>query len=240
MQAVAFPELMPELLPVSERTRRHLPRWDPRLWGDHEVLQAGEAHRPRSPASFRDRALVWARAHVQTRRANQSHAVTPRARDEATPPCRAQHGPAVEQRASPARASTALGGVGGPQAATPQGTSITPQSSAAEDRRRWASPAYLSANGMRLARLHYEPPAKGEPQLTTPNALHASNLHLFLNLPDHLGSSSLTIDHATGELVEARTYQPYGATESDYRPERWKGFREDYGLPARRKTSRLG
>jgi RHS repeat-associated protein len=100
--------------------------------------------------------------------------------------------------------------------------------------------AYLSANGMRLARLHYEPTTKGEPKLVTTNALHASNLHVMLSLPDHLGSSSLTIDHATGELVEARTYQPYGATESDYRPERWKGFRDDYGFTGKEEDAGFG
>jgi RHS repeat-associated protein len=99
---------------------------------------------------------------------------------------------------------------------------------------------YLSANGMRLARLHYEPLGKGEPQLVTPNARHSNNLHIFLDLPDHLGSSSLIIDHATSELVEARTYQPYGATESDYRPERWKGFREDYGFTGKEEDVELG
>jgi RHS repeat-associated protein len=99
---------------------------------------------------------------------------------------------------------------------------------------------HLSANGVRLARVHYEPPSKGEPQLVTPDAKHASNLHIFLNLPDHLGSSSLIIDHATSELVEARTYQPYGATESDYRPERWKGFREDYGFTGKEEDVEVG
>jgi RHS repeat-associated protein len=99
---------------------------------------------------------------------------------------------------------------------------------------------YLSANGMRLARLHYEPPAKGEPRLETPGALHAPNLHVMLTLPDHLGSSSLIIDHATSELVEARTYQPYGATESDYRPDRWKGFREDYGFTGKEEDVEVG
>lgn len=100
--------------------------------------------------------------------------------------------------------------------------------------------AYLAANGMRLARLHYEQPAKGEPQLVTPNGMYAPNLHVLLNLPDHLGSSSLVIDLATGELVEARTYQPYGATESDYRPERWKGSREDYGFTGKEEDVEVG
>jgi RHS repeat-associated protein len=100
--------------------------------------------------------------------------------------------------------------------------------------------AYLSANGMRLGRLHYEPEAKGEPKLVSEPTKHVSNLHILLNLPDHLGSSSLIIDHATSELVEARTYQPYGATESDYRPERWKGFREDYGFTGKEEDVEVG
>ena len=50
-------------------------------------------------------------------------------------------------------------------------------------------------------RLHLEPESKGEPRLTTDPALHDSRLHVFLNLPDHLGSSSLIIDHATGVVI---------------------------------------
>src|SRR6185503_17899586 len=50
----------------------------------------------------------------------------------------------------------------------------------------------------------------------------------------------LIIDHASGELVEARTYQPYGATESDYRPDRWKGFREDYGFTGKEEDVEVG
>jgi len=38
----------------------------------------------------------------------------------------------------------------------------------------------------------------------------------------------MVIDKATGELVECTTYLAYGATESDYRPERWQSQREDY------------
>lgn len=100
--------------------------------------------------------------------------------------------------------------------------------------------AYLTASGMRLARLHLEPEGNGEPRLATEPTLHPSRLHVLLNLPDHLGSSSLIIDHATSELVEARTYQPFGATESDYRPERWKGFREDYGFTGKEEDIEVG
>jgi RHS repeat-associated protein len=100
--------------------------------------------------------------------------------------------------------------------------------------------AYLTANGMRVARLHLEPEAKGEPRLVTDPEDHDARLHVFLNVPDHLGSSSLIVDKATSELVEARTYQPYGATESDYRPERWKGFREDYGFTGKEEDIEVG
>lgn len=102
--------------------------------------------------------------------------------------------------------------------------------------------AYLAAHGMRLARLHYEANGKGEPQLSTAAGVynHSANLHVFFSLPDHLGSHSLTIDQASGELVEARTYQPYGVTESDYRPDRWKGFREDYGFTGKEEDLEAG
>jgi RHS repeat-associated protein len=54
-----------------------------------------------------------------------------------------------------------------------------------------------------------------------------SDLHVFLMFGDHRGSTSAVIDRDTGELVEYVTYQAFGATESDYRPNRWNGFRED-------------
>jgi RHS repeat-associated protein len=97
---------------------------------------------------------------------------------------------------------------------------------------------------MRLGRVVKEPASgtagfKGEPQLSTAPGL-APSLHVFLELPDHLGSPNLVIDWATSELVEARTYQPYGATESDYRPERWKGFREDSGFSGKEEDIEVG
>jgi len=236
-----LPELMPELVPVSEGTRRRLPRWDPRLWGDGELLELAP-RRTRSSAELRELMLGWARAHARRQRPHLPHAGAHPACNDATPPIRAQQAPAVEHRTKPALASTDLGGVGGPQAAPPHANITTPQSDAAEDRRRWATPAYLSANGMRLARLDYEPPAKGEPLLASAptDYNHTSSLHVFLELPDHLGSESITIDQASGELVEARTYQPYGATESDYRPDRWKGFREDYGFTGKEEDVEVG
>lgn len=99
---------------------------------------------------------------------------------------------------------------------------------------------YLIANGMHIARLHYELDTTGEPRLETPNSIHSPGLHILLQFPDHLGSTSFIIDQDTSELVEARTYQPYGATESDYRPERWKGFREDYGFTGKEEDVEVG
>ena len=45
---------------------------------------------------------------------------------------------------------------------------------------------------------------------------------------DPLGSTSIVIDKATSELVERATYLAFGQAETDYRPERWRSFREDY------------
>jgi RHS repeat-associated protein len=49
---------------------------------------------------------------------------------------------------------------------------------------------------------------------------------MFLELAEQLGSTALIVDHETGELVEATTYQAYGSVESDYRPPRWGSYRE--------------
>ena len=80
--------------------------------------------------------------------------------------------------------------------------------------------AYLYAHGERLGRLYY-----GRNDVPT---LTSGNLHLLLELQDHLGSSALVVDFATSELVEASTYQAYGAAESDYRPARWDAYRDDF------------
>jgi RHS repeat-associated protein len=55
-----------------------------------------------------------------------------------------------------------------------------------------------------------------------------------------LGSTSLVVDKATSELVEATTYLGYGARESDYRPGRWEGFREDYGFTGKEEDQEVG
>jgi RHS repeat-associated protein len=91
---------------------------------------------------------------------------------------------------------------------------------------------YLSAGGVRLARIEYAeetlPAAGGNP------------LHAFLEMPDHLGSTSIVVDRATSELVERGTYMAYGQAESDYRPARWGSFREDYRFTGKEEDVEVG
>ena len=71
-------------------------------------------------------------------------------------------------------------------------------------------------------------------------SVDAQHLHVFFELGDHLGSTSVVLDKATSELVERSTYEAYGSTESDYRPERWKGFREDYRFTGKESDVEVG
>jgi RHS repeat-associated protein len=48
------------------------------------------------------------------------------------------------------------------------------------------------------------------------------------------------LDKATSELVERTTYEAYGNTESDYRPDRWKNFREDYKFTGKEEDIEVG
>jgi RHS repeat-associated protein len=91
---------------------------------------------------------------------------------------------------------------------------------------------YLFAGGVRLARLHHM--ADDAPRL------QSGSLHVFLELPDYLGSSSIVIDRDSGELVERATYQAYGAAESDFRPTRWDSFREDYRFTGKEEDVEVG
>ena len=50
--------------------------------------------------------------------------------------------------------------------------------------------------------------------------------HVLLLIDDPLGSMSSVVDQATGELVEQATYDGFGGIDSDYRPERWRSYRE--------------
>jgi RHS repeat-associated protein len=98
---------------------------------------------------------------------------------------------------------------------------------------------YLEAHGVRLGRVAYDSTAgPDQPHFTTGGV--GTRLHVFFELGDHLGSTSAVLDKDTGELVELGTYQPYGATESDYRPDRWKGFREDYRFTGKEEDIEVG
>ena len=65
-------------------------------------------------------------------------------------------------------------------------------------------------------------------------------LHVLLELGDHLGSTSVVLDQASGELVERSTFYGYGGTESDYRPGRWEGFRSDYRFTGKEEDVEVG
>ena len=98
---------------------------------------------------------------------------------------------------------------------------------------RWTEVPYLFANGVRLARLAYEEP-------DVPN-IGAQHLHVFFELGDHLGSTSVVLDKATGELVERATYQAYGSAESDYRPDQMERLSaKAIASRGRKRTSLLG
>lgn len=96
---------------------------------------------------------------------------------------------------------------------------------------------YLFANGVRLARVHFEPDM--DPAIGTP-ALGQGDLRVFFELGDHLGSTSVVMDKATSELVQRSTFQAYGGAESDYRAERWKSFREDYRFTGKEEDTEVG
>jgi RHS repeat-associated protein len=64
--------------------------------------------------------------------------------------------------------------------------------------------------------------------------------YMFLTLGDHLGSAAVTIDAASGEMVERTSYMAFGATESDYRSDRWKQAREDYKFTGKGEDIEVG
>ncbi|MGE5783808.1 MAG: RHS repeat-associated core domain-containing protein [Myxococcales bacterium] len=105
---------------------------------------------------------------------------------------------------------------------------------------------YAMANGVRLARLHYET-ATTVPQVAgtgLTDALGKTNtaatLHVLLELGGHLGSTGTVLDKVSSELVERTGYLPFGARENDYRPSRWNGFREDYGFTGKEEDVQVG
>jgi RHS repeat-associated protein len=108
---------------------------------------------------------------------------------------------------------------------------------------------YLLANGVRLSRVVYhitgDVPEEAYDGTGAPGDVdgpQTSNgkLHVFFELGDHLGSTSVVLDKATGELVERATFQGYGGAESDYRPDRWKSFREDYRFTGKEEDVEVG
>jgi RHS repeat-associated protein len=95
---------------------------------------------------------------------------------------------------------------------------------------------YLVAHGVGLARVVFEEPPKGEPRVSG----SVAGLHVLFELGDQLGSTAIVVDKDSSELVEAETYQGYGAKESDYRPDRWKGYRDDYGFTGKEEDIEFG
>ncbi|MGO9836897.1 MAG: RHS repeat-associated core domain-containing protein [Polyangiaceae bacterium] len=88
------------------------------------------------------------------------------------------------------------------------------------ERRTATERLYLNAGGALLGHVFFDTG-------NLPEASNGSKIHVFMPFGDPLGSTSIVIDHDTGELVERATYQGYGAPESDYRQARWGNFRDD-------------
>jgi RHS repeat-associated protein len=64
--------------------------------------------------------------------------------------------------------------------------------------------------------------------------------HMFIDMGDHLGSTSVVIDSASSEVVEKTTYGAYGQVEADYRPERWHEFREAFKFTGKEDDREVG
>ena len=86
---------------------------------------------------------------------------------------------------------------------------------------------YLFANGVRLARVVHTDE-------------HTPSTRVFLELGDNLGSTSVVLDHATGELVQRSTAYAYGEVESSHRPAEWEEFREDYRFTGKEDDVEVG
>ena len=96
----------------------------------------------------------------------------------------------------------------------------------------WTEVPYLLADNVRLGRVHYD--TEGLPASSFLQA------RVYLEVPDHLGSTNIVFDRETGELVETATHTAQGTTESDYRPGRWKAFREDYRFTEKEEDIEVG
>ncbi|MCL2823881.1 MAG: RHS repeat-associated core domain-containing protein, partial [Polyangiaceae bacterium] len=82
---------------------------------------------------------------------------------------------------------------------------------------------YLFVDGVRLARV-----------------VHGSPTHVFLELGDHLGSTNVVLDRATGQLVQRDTAYAYGGVESSYRTGEFDEFREDYRFTGKEDDVEVG
>ena len=91
---------------------------------------------------------------------------------------------------------------------------------------------YLFANGVRLGRVVHDVPPD--------DYVGQSSTRVFLELGDHLGSTSVVLDLGSGELVQRSTAYAYGEVESTLRPGRWESFREDYRFTGKEDDIEVG
>ena len=69
-------------------------------------------------------------------------------------------------------------------------------------------------------------------QAGDPSTSSDGHQYVLYETGDTVGSTSTVFDRETSEVVERITNQAYGATDSDYRPDRWLNFREQQRLSA--------
>jgi RHS repeat-associated protein len=91
--------------------------------------------------------------------------------------------------------------------------------------------AYLMTNGASYGRVVYDDSVP----MTGPTPQH-----VYLQMTDALGSTSTTIDRASGTLVEQATYLAYGGEDSDYRAPGWDSFRESYRYTGKEDDYQVG
>ena len=84
---------------------------------------------------------------------------------------------------------------------------------------------FVFAHGVRLGRVVHK---------------SATETRLYMELGDHLGSTSVVLDHDSGQLVERNTAYAYGAPESIYRSNVDPEFREDYRFTGKEDDIEVG
>lgn len=67
-----------------------------------------------------------------------------------------------------------------------------------------------------------------------------AHARLLIELGDHLGSASVILDQETGEVVEKVSYDAIGNVDADYRPTRWRSFREDLRFTEKEEDVEVG